>query len=247
MNVKLSHENKNYMVDLSQPLDLSIPLNPKGPICFHAPQPHFEPVAVPGFIGSVEAGSPVNFFNVRYNPHGNGTHTESLRHIDSQGKTINQSLKTFHFISKLISVEPLLKENGDRLLEATQIDFDNLNECEALIIRTNPNTEKKLTQNYSNQNPPYIDVQCMQKIVESGINHLLIDLPSVDREIDGGKLAAHHLFWSGSNRKNCTITEMVYVPDKITDGLYLLNLMISPIELDASSSKPVLYSMLPIE
>jgi kynurenine formamidase len=37
---------------------------------------------------------------------------------------------------------------------------------------------------------------------ESGIKHLLIDLPSVDKEKDEGKLLAHKAFWNVTDVKN---------------------------------------------
>lgn len=42
--------------------------------------------------------------------------------------------------------------------------------------------------------------------------HLLLDLPSVDREQDGGKLLAHNAFWNTSKnvRYGCTISEMIF-------------------------------------
>jgi hypothetical protein len=36
---------------------------------------------------------------------------------------------------------------------------------------------------------------------ESGIQHLLIDLPSVDKEKDEGKLLAHKAFWNVTDVK----------------------------------------------
>ena len=36
----------------------------------------------------------------------------------------------------------------------------------------------------------------MEYIVELGINHLLVDLPSIDRIYDEGKLANHRIFWN---------------------------------------------------
>ena len=73
----------------------------------------------------------------------------------------------------------------------------------------------------------------------------MIDLPSVDAEEDGGELAAHHAFWNypAQPRMDSTITEMIFVDDKIKDGLYLLNIQIASIESDASPSKPVLYEL----
>ena len=81
---------------------------------------------------------------------------------------------------------------------------------------------------------------------------MLIDLPSVDKEHDEGKLLSHKAFWNVKDvndlnadaRMNCTITEMIYVDDSILDGSYFLNLQIASFENDASPSKPVLYKIL---
>ena len=83
----------------------------------------------------------------------------------------------------------------------------------------------------------------MHWIVEQEIRHLLLDLPSVDREEDDGLLLAHKAFWQypATIRQNCTITEMIYVDNAVKDGVYLLNIQIASFELDVSPSKPVIY------
>jgi hypothetical protein len=75
---------------------------------------------------------------------------------------------------------------------------------------------------------------------------LLVDLPSVDKEKDGGALLAHNAFWNttGKIRINATITEFIFVPNEVEDGEYLLNLMIAPFENDATPSKPILYKII---
>jgi hypothetical protein len=119
---------------------------------------------------------------------------------------------------------------------------------EALVIRTTPNLENKLKENYSGNNPVYLDPNLSKLIVEKGILHLLLDLPSVDREEDGGAMLAHKAFWNypENPRYSATITEMIFVPDEIKDGLYFINLHIASLETDASPSKPVLYEISPI-
>jgi hypothetical protein len=90
----------------------------------------------------------------------------------------------------------------------------------------------------------------MKLISQLNVNHLLVDIPSVDRTFDEGKLSAHHIYWDvkqGShdvdtqNHSLKTITEMIYVPDEVEDGVYLLNLQIAPFVSDASPSRPVLF------
>ena len=104
---------------------------------------------------------------------------------------------------------------------------------------------EKLKNNYSSTNPPYIAQDAMQFLVDFGIEHFLIDMPSVDKEIDGGALASHHTFWNtkGNIRFNCTITELIFVPNNVFDGRYLLNLQFAPLENDASPSRPVLFEI----
>lgn len=259
LTATFTHNGQTYRADLSRPLDLSIPLRegPGNVNCFWAPPMEAEPVVAGDFIGSTAQGGPVNFLNVRLNPHGNGTHTECVGHISKEKFTINQCLTRFHFLAKLVTVYPTRLPDGDRVILPEQIEeVLQPGEAEALIIRTMPNDERKLTTNYSGTNPPYLSHLAVKYLVKCGIRHLLLDLPSVDREEDGGKLLSHRAFWdypgqqdAGSwrpedfPRKNCTITELIFAPNVIKDGLYLLNLQIAGFEIDASPSKPVIFPL----
>src|SRR5690606_12982609 len=135
-------------------------------------------------------------------------------------------------------------ENGD-LVITKEVLHQAINgaKAKALVIRTLPNESDKLTKNYSNTNPPYFQVDCIHVLNEMGCEHLLVDLPSVDRESDNGVLAMHHAFWQVPNNPQFhkTITELIYVPSNIEDGSYVLNLQVAPFENDASPSRPVIY------
>lgn len=248
MLINFSINNKSYTADLSQPIDISIPLKNgnNNPNCFYAPSPKFEPVRDGGFVGAVAEGGPVNFFNVFVNPHGNGTHTECVGHIAKEPYTINGCLKQFHFAATLVSV-PLEQQDEDAVVTKAALEKACTGSpvAEALVIRTLPNEEGKLTRQYSNTNPPYITAEAMQWIVNQGVQHLLVDLPSVDRERDGGQLAAHHIFWNYPEqaREGATITELVYIPETVKDGAYLCNIQVTSIELDASPSKVLLFAL----
>lgn len=251
MQVILRHRNQDYRVDFSRPLDISIPLKQglETVNCFYAPPAEFEPVITGDFTGSVAGGGAVNFYNVRVNPHGNGTHTECVGHITREPYTINQCLKAFNFVGKLVSIFPTKTVEGDRIIFEGQIrQVFQKGEAEAVVIRTLPNDALKLRTNYSGANPPYLHHRAVAYLVECGVRHLLVDLPSVDREEDGGRLLAHRAFWRypGPLRENCTISELVYVDNDIRDGFYLLNLQIAGFELDVSPSKPVLYQLQPM-
>lgn len=251
----------NYIIDLSKPLDLSIPIKngEENPNCFWAPYPIFEPYKAGSFIGATYTGAPVNFYNVKINPHGNGTHTECVGHIATETYAIRNCLQQHWFKARLISIQPTKIEKGDTVImrESIRPLLENMEDCTALIIRTLPNQVHKRTKLYSGNNPTYLDVQAMQLIVEKGIEHFLIDLPSVDREEDKGALLSHHAFWNyppyGTKataedlekvRQHCTISELLYIDDSIADGDYFLNLQTVSFDLDVSPSKPVLYKLL---
>lgn len=248
---------QNFQIDLSKPIDISIPITntDQNPIAWYLEKPVIEPVVFGDWIGKVSEGkSSTNFNNIFFNPHGHGTHTECLGHITREFHSINDCLKQFFFMATLISVEPETID-GDFIISknniATALDMTNKNAPEALIVRTLPNLESKKSLKYSNTNPPYLSEDAAIFIREMGIKHLLIDLPSVDKEHDEGKLLAHKAFWNVKNvdnlnedaRLNCTITEMIFVPNEVNDGSYLLNIQIASFENDASPSKPILYKI----
>lgn len=243
----------NFEIDLSKPIDISIPLTntDENPIAWYIEKPSIEPVIFGDWIGKVSEGkSSTNFNNIFFNPHGHGTHTECLGHITNDFYSINQSLKQFFFFAKLITVEPE-KIGEDFVITKEQIASLITEKTEALIIRTLPNQLEKKSRKYSNTNPPYLSEDAAIFIRESEIQHLLIDLPSVDKEHDEGKLLAHKAFWNVKDTHNlnsdarlsATITEMIYVSDEIGDGDYILNLQIASFENDASPSKPILYKI----
>jgi kynurenine formamidase len=246
--------NNKYQIDLSKPLDISIQLSntDENPIARYLDKPVIEPVKFGDWVGKVSEGSSsTNFNNIFFNPHAHGTHTECLGHITRDFYSINQCLKQFFFTAELISVEPE-RINSDLIITKAQIEKAlNGKIIEAIIIRTLPNLESKKHKNYSHTNPPYLSEEAAIFIKEKGIKHLLIDLPSVDREEDEGKLLAHKAFWNVKDvnnlnddaRLDCTISEMIYVSDEILDGSYMLNLQIASFENDASPSKPILYSV----
>jgi len=247
--VKASIElnNQTYQTDFSKPLDISIGLrgDAKNPVAWYLEAPKIKPVKDGDFIGKVSKGASVNFNNIQFNPHAHGTHTECVGHISREFYSINQTLKTFFFFSKLISVEPETIGEDQVISEAILKEKFHAKNTEALIIRTLPNFREKQTRKYSHTNWPYLSEEAAVYLRNCGVKHLLIDLPSVDREKDEGKLLAHKAFWNypKNTRFDATITELIYVPNSISDGDYLLNLQFASFENDASPSKPVLYKI----
>lgn len=249
MQASITHHGKQYHFDPKNPLDISLPLKPGTDTvnCFWAEPVQFDTIRMGSFVGSVAEGGCTNYQRVHLTPHGNGTHTECYGHISPDPEaTLYNCLKQFLFVAQLISVEPQKQTNGDLvvMLEDIKPKFSP-EKPEAIIIRTLANSETKKTAQYSGTNPTYLEPALAEYLVQQGINHLLVDLPSVDREEDGGELLAHHAFWQypENTRQNATITELIFVPDEVKDGLYLLNLQVTSLTLDASPGKPVLYAL----
>lgn len=237
-----------FQVDFSKPIDISMPLHigKDNPTAWYVDPPEIEPVRTDQFTGAVAEGGSVNFRNISFNPHGHGTHTECVGHISKEVYSINKTLTQFFFATELISITPVKQDNGDEIITWEQIKSAlKGKDIQAIVIRTLPNSPNKLSKQYSDTNPAFVEAKAMTELITLGIEHFLIDLPSVDKEVDGGQLAAHHAFWEHPEKTNLkrTITELIYVPENVKDGQYLLNLQIAPFENDASPSKPILYAI----
>ncbi len=245
MKATVEYKGSTFQIDLSRPIDISIPLKngDDNPTAWNVPSVKMEPVVVEDWIGDVKQGGDVNFFNITFNPHGHGTHTECVGHISKEKYSLNQCVKQFFFTAELKSLTP--KKHKEDLIITLDSIRENWKETEAFIIRTLPNNSEKLSKKYSKTNPPYLQKEAAQFLKNQGVKHLLIDLPSLDKEVDGGVLEAHHAFWNHPKnpRLNCSITELIYVPDEVKDGSYLLNLSFAPFDNDASPSRPTLYKI----
>jgi len=248
MIATIQYNSRNHKIDLSKPLDISIPLSAsKNNVnAWYVDEPKIEPVKVGEETVSVKEGACVNFNNIFFNPHAHGTHTECVGHITEKIHSINQNLKQFFFFAEVITVAPE-KLNDDFIISKKQLKFVIGNKKrDAIIIRTLPNTKDKLSRQYSHTNPPYLTEEAAIYLRNKEVKHLLIDLPSVDKERDECELLSHNAFWNtkGEIRLDATITEFIYVSNSIKDGKYFLNLQIAPFENDASPSKPILYKIL---
>lgn len=248
MITTIQYNSRKLKIDLSQPLDISISIKNDGSNvnAWYMDPPKIEAEVYEGEVISVEHGASVNFNTITFNPHSHGTHTETVGHITKEKYSINTYLKQFFFLAEVVTVAPE-KLGDDYVVSKKQLQFALGNKKrEALVIRTLPNTREKTSQQYSNTNPTYLLEEAADYLKSKEVKHLLIDLPSVDKEQDDGELLSHNAFWNtkGKLRLDATITELIYVSNKIIDGTYMLNLQIAPFENDASPSKPILYKIL---
>jgi arylformamidase len=248
---------RTYVFDENAPIDISIPLR------FDGPQPNaygVEPATSAAceygaLVGDTRRGGSCNFERVTFIPHCNGTHTECIGHITKERISVRECLKDVLIPALLVSIDPTSIGDdhmiGDGALSAAGIEPRAGLKADALIVRTLPNDDSKLSRRYDETSlPAYFSADAMEMIVAFGFKHLLVDLPSIDRLYDEGKLINHRIFWNveqggfqtnSASRVNSTITELIYVPNEIADGAYLLNLQIAPFEADAAPSRPMLF------
>ena len=269
MKLDIHISSQTYQIETEHPIDISIPLN------FHGEQPnaygvpHATAKAYDGedFIGDTRKGGSCNFEEYKLIPHCNGTHTECIGHLAFERISIHSVLQNGLMPATLITIEPMdafdsedscrhKKNKEDKIITRdglTKAIGDRSKEfLEGLIVRTLPNDDSKMSRQYLQEPPSYFSIEAMQLIVDLGVEHLLVDMPSVDRPFDDGKMTAHHIFWNvpeeshevdPKNHSMRTITEMIYVANEVEDGQYFLNLQIPNFVADAAPSRPVLYQI----
>ena len=267
-SLKATIDHKKYSVKFESPQHIGIPLNfnRSQPNHFGAPQASAEALRGEGFIGSTKLGGSCNVARIGLVPHCNGTHTECVGHISREGQAIHQFLEDSLITANLIKVTPQLgkntsdrylpnKEDSDSLisLESIERTLSGVSQSffEAIIVRTLPNWISKREAVYCDKlQPPFFSLDAMEYLKKCRVKHLLVDFPSIDKMYDEGKLGNHHCFWeldevgnSLPKTESKTITEMIYVPDDILDGQYLLNLQIPAFMSDAAPSRPILYPL----
>ena len=263
MKAEVEIGNKKYTVDFSKGIDISIHLNFNGeqPNTYGVEKATSRPYQDRQFIGDTRKGGPCNFETYSFTPHCNGTHTECIGHITDERITILSSLKDEMIPSTLITITPkstsenytpeLNKEDlvitkEDLISQLKDVNTEFLN---GLIIRTLPNSETKKSRDYMKETPAFFSTEAMEYLVNLEVHHLLVDTPSVDRLFDDGHLSAHNIFWETKGGKfnpdtqNKTITEMIFVPDSLKNGHYLLNLQIPAFVSDAAPSRPIIYKI----
>ncbi|ETO23522.1 hypothetical protein RFI_13655 [Reticulomyxa filosa] len=144
-------------------------------------------------------------------------------------------------------------EKGSAPHEEKTSEHSNTNESEhTLMFRVAGTNIKNInTHVWSGTNPPYFTSDAIDYINELAphCNVLLMDLPSIDKEVNE-KVSSHKkFFFFDRESSQCPtghvkkmITESIFVPESVKDGYFLLNLQLSPIvNVDAVPTRVVLY------
>ena len=231
-------KNKKFAYNSEDGISLGHQLNNNGdtPKAWYSSNPSINAIQQEGFSGDTRLGGSVNSNEIRIQPHNHGTHTECYGHLTDARVALCDVFNGYLGLASLHSIDlPYGQPIEEKHLPKTS--------QRALILRTS--VEGFSAKDFSNSEPSYISPKAMEAIVTLGVEHLLIDLPSVDPEFDQGKLVAHRIFWGYQNnaysRTSCTITEMVRIPKEVSDGTYLLNLQTVDWKTDAVPSNPIVY------
>lgn len=267
MNARINIAGRLYSIDLENPIDLSISLDFEGeqPRAFGLSRASSKSVAEK----PEKQASPIRCSQLTLIPHANGTHTESAGHLSSQSITVGEAVEPGLTPAVLVTVAPNVLGDVDETYRGYSEHKDSVITAEALeqacestdcpdaftqsvVIRTEPNPLDKKARDYSGTNPPYLTDQAIEYLNDLGCKHLLCDLPSIDREDDGGLVPNHRTFWRiqqndsarpGARSKK-TVTELIYAPNNLTDGFYLLDLQVPNFSTDAAPSRPVFFPLL---
>jgi kynurenine formamidase len=236
-------------------LAMTLDFNGPQPQHFGAPPARSTPVQIGSFEGDVTRGASCNCNSITLIPHCNGTHTESVGHLTTGFRPLHEFVPLWPIPALLLTVDVAsaadttedsvpAPRQGDRLITRAALlrrwPASAQQAPRALLLRT--------TSAAQDANPPYLTRQAASEMVQRGIEHLVVDLPSVDRSSDDGKLTAHRIFFglpagatdaSLATRSHCTITEMAQFPPRLPDGPCALQLQIPAFSGDAVPSRPL--------
>lgn len=268
---------QRYRADLSRAHDACFPVlfTREDVRAFSLPRASAKPIELGSFVGDVERGGSVNCEQLVLHPHGNGTHTECVGHVLATprmagGATVLDVTPRGLVPALVVVVKPtVLGQSSERYggkhaaddcvvtragleaalaLTAPEVTLQNA----ALVVRAGLSGG-----DLSGTNPPYFTTDAMDLIVERGVSHLLTDLPSLDREDDGGALSSHRRLWSlapgavhvhdaasgdDTAARRRTVTETCRL-EGVEGGRYLLSLQVAPLESDAAPSRPLLFPL----
>jgi kynurenine formamidase len=267
MIARLDWKGHDLEVDLAAGEPVAIPLDPHGPHpAFFANAPATaRPLRTGAFLGDMRRGGSCNAEVIEVAPHCHGTHTECVGHVLPARRTVQDTIYRQPCLARLLTVSGTMAGHAEEnrpvepAREELLITRKELQEAEqgtqragveALLIRTRPNEPEKAARDYSTDTRfPVLSSAAMHWIARRPLRHLLTDTPSLDHADDGGRLANHRTWWGldgtapqhdiDAGRRS--VTEMIYVPDRIRDGLYWLHIELSPLVSDATPSRPVLY------
>lgn len=226
------------------------------PVPFSAPPARRRALDLATGPADVRRGGAVNADRLDLVPHAHGTHTESFGHLSEGRETLVDVFEPRLLPASVITVEASSDVRAEEEAGPSWAVGDLVVTRSALLgglASCDPSFVEGLAVRIVPVGPPdaptYLTGAAASLVRDRGILHLVLELPSIDRPEDGGRLAAHRAFWgmdadsrsARPDRRGCTLTEMAVFPPSLRDGSYLLDLQVPPIDSDAAPSRPVFY------
>ena len=249
--------DRGLAVDYSAATSLALELDfdHLHPRHFGAPAASSTPFRVGDFEGEVVLGASCNCRSITLIPHCNGTHTESVSHLTLQQQPLHRFVPLAPIAALLLTLRPRAAADCDDDTDPPPQPGDGLLAHRDLLAAWQPHAGfaarallLRTATDITATNPPYLSRQFARELVARGIEHLVVDLPSVDRSQDEGRLTAHRIFFglppdstdrNQATRPTCTITEFAHFSPTLRDGPCALQLQIPAFTGDAVPSRPV--------
>ena len=247
----------------------------KGSGAFHLPKLSTSPFEVSGvFIGDVEQGGSCNVDILHLSPH-KLTHLQTETHIISEGTNISDLglIEGFALVVDLsgwmgLEKDETLDSNGRKSTNSISVAQLQYAVDEAigqvlspeqrfnlLAIKTRLSLDREDTD-YTGRDPLHLEPEVAQFIHDyheivgnpgRQIQTLILDLPSIDREDDGGLLLAHRNYFGIKDGKSQgekrSLVEFAYLRGLET-GLYYCQIHPYPIQTNAIIVNPVFYPLI---
>jgi arylformamidase len=255
-------------IEFDRAIDLSIPVVPgRSAYAFSLPDVTSDPFRAGPFVGDVKQGGSVNCKTLHFCAHGNGTHTECVGHVVEDDVFVGPMVPYGLMPACVFTISTVAladseehtdgkSEPDDRVLSARALAArlrvldPHHTHLYAVIVRVD-DARGHEARMWSDCNPPYFTRELAGLLRDWGTRHVLVELPSIDREDDGGTTPAHKKFFgvpqnarklTGAPEER-TITELIVVPDEVPDGPCLLDLQVAPFASDAAPSRPMLFPL----
>ena len=165
-----------------------------------------------------------------------------MGHITADRRLISEITIAPLLPATMVSVAPVLLSSTDEaaaattamsviscaLLERALADVTVAGFDQALVLRcvAAPDASRA----WSGTNPPYLTREAIDLLSRGPYQHLITDLPSLDREDDGGGVPNHRAWWglaAGASKSSearfaqRTVTEMAFIAPDHPDGPWL--------------------------
>lgn len=259
---------RRWTLELGDAVDLTrrLGFDERDPTAFALPPARAVAVGGDGWRLRTEDGGSVNCDTVTVTPHGNTTHTETIGHIALERPSIGDlplppmlgaillrvattplGPSGEGYVGKSAPDDPVVTAAGLEVAFAALPDEARAGWRDALIIGTGQTTRSAGDEPV----PPYLTTEAVAWIRALGFDHVVLDVPSIDRVVDGGGLSNHHTFWGlptrgddGAARSmqsatgpDRSITELALVPPGQPAGPGALLLAPARWALDAAPSR----------